>query len=211
MIIIYLFSIDNKPLSINDLKLIDNNEKANNNNYILYFIGKSEKIKIFSVKDKKIFLSDFKIENVFIQYILDYSNYKTINANNSLYIIGENNEVNKAINDYIKKKVCKISYIPNNNKCKIELIKETNINRKNCSLIYCKYYNIIILVGGGGLWAPYSNTAEFLNLSKESKGWKIFKKKTNNYVRNGNLFILNDTKLFLIGGFLPNNKRNLAC
>ena len=69
-------------------------------------------------------------------------------------------------------------------------------NRKNSCMIYCKYYNILIIVGG----IEKQTSSEYLDLSKINKGWKLFKKKLNpnTIYKFGKLFILNDTKLFLI-------------
>ena len=197
---IAFFSYDEKHLSSNDLKFIDKGDNNFNNKYILYYIPKSEKINVFSIKEKKLFLCDYEMENknindIFsIKYILDSDNFKTISANNSLYIIGPYSECDRKIRDMIKKKVCKISYNPIDNICLIKIINETNFNRKNCSLIFCKYFNIIICVGGSGM--GYLDSSEFLDLSKEYQGWINFKKKTNNAVINEKLYILNDTKFF---------------
>ena len=210
------FYFDTQLLSTKDLRIIDKRDKQIDNKYFLYFIPKSSKINVFSIQEKKVYLCDYKIENISnsftIKYMLNSNNFKTICANNSLYIIGAKYEGNKKIRDLIRKKICKVTYNPNENICSIEIINETNFNRQNCSSIYCKYYNIIICVGGkGGRGKGYLNSSEFLNLSKEAQGWQNFEKKTNNFLTDEKLFILNDTKLFLIGGFTRTYKTNYNC
>ena len=210
------FKFDNKNLTSKDLKLIDNDHQKIENNYLLNYIPKSEKINVFSIKEKRLFLCDYKIENMannfIIKYILNSNNFKTISINDCLYIVGAKFEGIKKIKDMVKKKVCKIKYSINENICSIEILNETNFNRKNCSIIYCKSFNIIICVGGeGGRGNGHLKSSEFLDLSRESQGWINFEKKTNNSVIDGKLFILNDTKLFLIGGFMSGYKNNYNC
>ena len=180
------------------------------------YISKSEKISIFSIKEKKLFFCNYQIQNItnnfIVKYILNSNDFNTISANDCLYIIGANFEGDKKIKDMIKKKICKITYNNNDNICSIKLLNETNYNRKKCSSIYCSHFNIIICVGGsGGCGNAHLNTSEFLDLSNESKGWINFEKKTNNAIKDAKLFIFNDTKLFLIGGFMAKYKKNYNC
>ena len=183
-------NIIKKNLTKDDLIVIDENIKSQK--YIMYFNQESAEIFVFSSELKEIFKCKILMKNKYQSSEIDKTifstDYKTINANNYLYIIG-------------KKNVCRIEYNPYKKNAKVELINKTIYTRKKCAAIYCIYYHKIILVGG----EESPRTSEYLNLYNISEGWKPLKKQTRNNIIDGQLFILNNTKLFVLYKFNNNN------
>ena len=185
-------TIEDKRLCKENFKLI--NKKNYSLSYLMFYFPKFNKLRVFSVEKRDAFLCSVYAkhpeENLEINIILKNKNYISINADNSLFIFSKQN-----------KNVYRIEYSAIKKKAFSERLNKTLKERKFSSIIYCKIFKLLIIVGGN------SNTSEFLDVSKISNGWRFISKNLNKKVFSGKLFILNETKLFV----LYNHNHEINC
>ena len=178
-------NIIDKPLLKKDFIL--NNDKIRPNSYIMFYSRNKKKLKAFSIEKRKMFLLSIYSENPQekneLPKILDNFDYREINGDDCLFFFGSKENKNVYRMEYNDKR-----------RASIEKLNETKYNRRNSCIIYSSYYKCLILVGGSD--SPFST--EYLDVMKIKSGWRLFRKKLNNKVFFGKLFILNNTKLFII-------------
>ena len=117
--------------------------------------------------------------------------YKLININNMLYIIGGENSLGEELNN-----VWKLEFSKHNKlKMDINFIIKMKEKRRNHNVIYLKKYESIFVCGGED-----KCSSEYINIKNGSE-WKLINQNLHRPIKEGCLFILNDTQLFLIGGF----------
>ena len=176
----------NKKLNREKLKYINKGNIA----YLMFYKIKTQKMKVFSIAERNNYYCDiiakYPLSSIEINNILKNLECVSINADNSYFIFPKNNSYNN--------NVYKISYNQEKNEAYAEKIKSTIYNRKACGMLYCRFFNILILAGGG----DKPDTSEYLDLSNVSEGWHLISKKIHKAAIYGKLFILNNSKLFLI-------------
>ena len=191
--IFYLFSLSKVELSSND-----ENDYYNS----IFFYNSKDKVvsKIKLLKDK------FTKDDFPKKY------FKTLIINNTYFITGGKNFENKTINN-----VYQIKYIPNKNCAKLMVLPKMLYLRQNHNIVYLPYYNYIFVCGGFNL-----RTTEFIDLddlpkyekeNAENEGhegnklnkskfkWKTMDKNLNKSICDANIFVLNSSMIFLVGGY----------
>ena len=122
--------------------------------------------------------------------------YKIINLNNSLYVLGGENSLGEELDCTWKLELdvdCKDNII-----ITAKNIAKLKEKRKNHNSIYIPKYRSILVCGGEN-----NLTTEYLKMDniKDKYEWKDINIKLRNPIKEGCLFIINETKVVLIGGY----------
>ena len=164
------------------------------------------KVICYSVDNDELALINIKFKS------LDKNNfperfYKLINVYNKLYIIGGENSLGEELDCTWKLEMALDKDIIVMNALNIAKMKEKRISH---NAIYIPKYKKILICGGNK-----KISSEYLNINikeNEEKDWDNANRFLHNPIKEGSLFIVNDTKLFLIGGFNSNlNIYNQKC
>ena len=105
-----------------------------------------------------------------------------------LYITGGENSSGEELNNTWKLEFNK----QNKSKMDINNFYKMKEKRRNHNIIYLKKYDTIFVCGGED-----KCTSEYINL-KNSTEWKLINKNLHKPIKEGCLFVLNETQLFLI-------------
>ena len=154
------------------------------------------KVICYFIENNELTLIDIKFELNNNKNEFPERYYKLINLNNSLYVIGGENSLGEELNCTWKLELdvdCNDNII-----ITAKNIANLQEKRKNHNSIYIPKFRAILVCGGKN-----SVSTEYLKMDniKDKYERKGINKKLRNPIKEGCLFIINETKLFLIGGY----------
>ena len=183
-----LYKINN----LNENGKQNNISNSNNNN--------TDVIKIlrYSIIEDKVSLLDIIFNSPNRKDNFPKRYYKTLNTPNSLYLIGGEDYFGDSLNSVWK-------FDLNYSKMKANKVENMIFRRKNHNVIYLKKYKFLFVCGGDD-----EISCEYYNLNE--KNWKSISKILHSPIKQGCLFLINETKLFLLGGYNTKEKEyNQRC
>ena len=190
----------NYLFSLSKADLFSNNENEIYSSIFFYDskIRKVRKIKLMKSKFNK------------TEYPKKY--FKTLMIDNTHIITGGKNFENETINN-----VYQIKYDPIKDYAFINILPKMLYLRQNHNMVYLPYYNYIVVCGGFNLrTTEYIDLDDLANYEKENSEnelqdyskynkskfkWKTIDKNLNKSICDAMIFVLNDTMIFLVGGY----------